>query len=816
MKNSYFLESPRKILALFFLFLCAACSTRNHQPEFTGTHSQQEDWKVIGPGGGGGVFIPTISPFDTNFVFAKGDMTGAFVTYDGGKNWRMFNLMTVASDFEFDPSDSKTVYASSRGYLYDEDRGSGLSMLYRSENKGKSWRVIYPKIDRIKHLERLQSMSTLPSKLLGEDIPDGSIDIICVDPTDSRRIFLGLSPLKPYIGRVPIESEKKAMLVWSDDRGESWSLFAEFPGTKTLGIFPSSLFGKKGEVTVITDKACVKINERTRETVQLMLPKGQILTAESGSSPEGTEIYIIAKVERNKYGTFTGGVYRSNDGGDNWIKVNGHLLDNVPEGRTPRLLTLGVCKSRPEVVYLSDYTPASGPDNQSLVRYELYKTENSGVNWKVVYSANSVKVLTDNFDESWLNRDYDPGWGGYILTLGVAPTNPDICYATDFGRAYRTTNGGITWKQVYSHNHQDGSVSSTGLDLTCCYGVSFDPFEKEHLIVSYIDIGLFHSYNGGKTWYHLVKGIPRNWVNTCYSLVFDPDVKGRVWSAWANQHSLPRASQFGDGMFERNTGGVAVSDNGGRIWKKSNTGLPEKSICTHITIDPKSPKEARTMYVSIFNQGVYKTTDSGLSWTKSCSGLGDNRYAWQVRIANDKLILLCVRGWRGNAVVNGALYSSKDGAASWQMLTLPEGVNAPSDLLIDPDNPQHMYLSCWPRHINGKDKYGGVYMTEDGGENWVQVFDERVRVFAAAFDPKNLSTIFINTFQNAAYRSDDGGATWSRLEGYRFKWGHRAVPDPRNQDMLFLTTYGGSVFYGPAQGTTEEFGRIENIPESWW
>jgi len=199
------------------------------KPEAPDAGSQKEGWKVIGPGAGGGVFIPTISPFDTNFIFTKGDMTGSFVTYDGGENWRMFNLMTVATDFEFDPSDPKTVYAANRGYLYDEDRGSGLSMLYRSENKGESWRVIYPEINRIKHLERLQSMSTIPSELLGANTPDGSIDIIRVDPADSRSIFLGFSPLKPYIGRGPQKEELSTMLVCSYDRGDNWNLLARFP-----------------------------------------------------------------------------------------------------------------------------------------------------------------------------------------------------------------------------------------------------------------------------------------------------------------------------------------------------------------------------------------------------------------------------------------------------------------------------------------------------------------------------------------------------------------------------------------------------------
>jgi len=138
------------------------------------------------------------------------------------------------------------------------------------------------------------------------------------------------------------------------------------------------------------------------------------------------------------------------------------------------------------------------------------------------------------------------------------------------------------------------------------------------------------------------------------------------------------------------------------------------------------------------------------------------------------------------------------------------------NLLTDPENPGHMYLSCWPKHENDVDIRGGIYSTLDSGRSWKLCFDERMRVFAAAFDPSDTHTIYINTFQNAAYRSQDGGTTWKRIGGYRFKWGHCPVPDPNNPGMLFLTRYGMSVYYGPAAGTQQEFGRIENIPDSWW
>lgn len=560
----------------------------------------------------------------------------------------------------------------------------------------------------------------------------------------------------------------------------------------------------------------MKISRSTRMTRALPLPAGMITKAEYGYDRGKEMIYVVAEVKKNKKGDFTGGIFRSDDGGENWTDINMDLRQKISKDKPLIFRAVDVCERHPETAYLSVTTNAKGSDAILKVRYEIYRTKNSGNTWEPVYSANAAEVLSRNFNDSWLNQSYGPGWGGDVLTLGVAPTDPDICYATDFGQAYKTSDGGKNWSQVCSINFPDGSVTTRGLDLTCCYGVAFDPFDRQHLIISYIDIGLFHSFDGGKTWKHLVEGIPNEWVNTCYHITFDPAVKGRVWSTWADQHSLPRKSQFGDGLFTGHRGGVAYSEDGGKTWQKYNKGLPENSISTDILVDPKSNLNARTLYLSTFNQGVFKSVDGGKNWTGFSKGLKGNRYAWQIRMADRRIFLLCVRGWKGESSLDGKLYCSDDEAVNWKEAPLPEGVTAPDDLTIDPEDALHMYLSCWPKHSQTGDICGGVYVTRDGGKSWKQCFDERVRVFAAAFYPHSRDTLFVNTFQNGAYRSNDGGRTWDRLLGYRFKWGHCPIPDPNNPGMLFLTTYGVSVYYGPDKGTSTEFGRIENLPDSWW
>jgi photosystem II stability/assembly factor-like uncharacterized protein len=803
----------RLLLAVSFSLLILFCDSQTSKPKQDSDSLPSKAWKVIGPGGGGGVFLPTISPFDENFVLTHCDMTGAYVSYNGGTDWRMINLWTVPVDFEFDPVNPNTLYVGTRGYPHSEDRGSGLSVLYRSEDKGKHWRIIYPDVKKVKKFSRLQNFDYRPSEIVANAF-DGSIDKIAIDPLDNKRIYLGLSPLKAYMGGNNKNQDRdSAMLILSTDYGTSWKLLAKLPGQSVTAIIPGSESGHPGEVVAFTESACLRVKESANKIEQLPLPVKEIIAAEGGK-----DMIYIQSIFKKENGEIKGGMYVSKDWGQNWTQVNNGLLNNVTNNKLPDVRHgFAVCESKPEIAYLSTVNPRLNEKGENDEIYAIYKTTSAGNNWEPVLLSSSQKgYITNNFKGSWMERSYDPGWGGSPIDLGVAPGNPDICYAGDNGRGYKTVDGGKTWEQVYSHNMPDSSCASGGLDVTTCYGVHFDPFDKKHFFICYTDMGLFHTFNGGASWFQSMNNIPRDWQNTCYDLEFDPAVKGRVWSVWANAHDLPREKMFGRQGFDRFEGGVAISNNEGRTWNKSNNGIPENSVCTNILLDSSSPVNARILYVSVFDRGIYKSKDGGKNWEKKNNGLGENLFAWQIRQnSKGRLFALFSRGKRADKIVEGAIYYSDSNAETWQKLLLPQKVNGPHDLLIDPGNPDIMYVSCWPSTIQGRDVYGGVIKTEDGGLTWKQVFDESIRVNSAGMDPGQPNKIFINTFQNAAYRSDDYGENWKRIEGYRFKWGQRAIPDINNPGMLYLTTYGGSVFYGPADGVPNAFEDIENMPAGW-
>jgi hypothetical protein len=90
-------------------------------------------------------------------------------------------------------------------------------------------------------------------------------------------------------------------------------------------------------------------------------------------------------------------------------------------------------------------------------------------------------------------------------------------------------------------------------------------------------------------------------------------------------------------------------------------------------------------------------------------------------------------------------------------------------------------------------------LSTDNCKSWKQVLEKDQHIHDLTYDHRN-NTYYACGFSSAAYRSEDSGETWTRIRGYNFKWGQRVEPDPRNPNKIFVITFGGGVWYGPAKG----------------
>jgi hypothetical protein len=231
----------------------------------------------------------------------------------------------------------------------------------------------------------------------------------------------------------------------------------------------------------------------------------------------------------------------------------------------------------------------------------------------------------------------------------------------------------------------------------------------------------------------------------------------------------------------------------------------EETAFTHVLLDPASPVGQRTLYACGFGVGVYKSMDNGRTWQLKNDGIADtNLFVWRIVRANDGALYLILarsnEGYFGDTGGSGAVYKSVDGAEHWEKLRLPEGVNGPTGLALDPRDNRRMYLAAWGQGREDVDTGGGVFLSTDGGQSWMPLFSLSQHVYDVTIDPRAPDTLYISGFDAAAYRSTDAGLHWTRIQGYNFKWGHRVIADPNDASMIYITTYGGSVWHGPAAG----------------
>ena len=755
-------------LALVSLFVAAAELPRvQGDPEYSARRF--DAWRIVGPGGGGAQFYPAISPHDTSLVLVACDMTGAYISEDGGESWRLFDLRSPVRFFAFDPLDSKVIYA-------------GAQVLWRSADRGRTWSLVYPPPDSVQRLMMPDDHAS--PTVLTKYGPSGAVTALAIDPADSKKLYMA------------VVNTGRPALYLSDDWGAHWQRTGSLAGEAgRIYIDPRSPASDRTLYLLEGNSVSIR---KTGVWRQGPSPDGvaQFTDTSAGFSSDGQlTVYAMAEGTRGDPGR----LFISRDGGATWNASNEALLRSVGKGAAaPQFTGVGTCFGHPDVAYLS-YEDLR-LDGQ--VFHGVAKTSDAGANWELVWKE--AKATASNVHDAWISERFGTDWGEPGTSLGVAPTNPEICYRTDLGRTMRTRDGGKTWDAVYSHRLADGTYATTGLDVTTNYGIFWDPFDARRMFIAYTDIGLFRSENAGQSWMSSTQGVPRRWLNTTYWITFDPAVKGRVWGVMSYVHDLPRPKMWRRTSPERYDGGVSISDDGGRTWRPSNQGMPP-TAATHILLDPNSPVNARVLYVTGFGKGVFKSMDGGKSWALRNQGLPEREpFAW--RLARDQhgvLYLVVARrsedGSFGNAQ-DGALYRSRDGADHWEKIALAKGVNGPNGLAIDPQDPNRLYLAAWGRSEPEGAVDGGVFLSDDGGGSWRNVLSEDQHVYDITLDPRDPRVLYACGFESSAWRSSDRGETWSRIRGFNFKWGHRVIPDPRNPKFIYITTFGGSVWYGPALG----------------
>ncbi len=213
-------------------------------------------------------------------------------------------------------------------------------------------------------------------------------------------------------------------------------------------------------------------------------------------------------------------------------------------------------------------------------------------------------------------------------------------------------------------------------------------------------------------------------------------------------------------MQPRLTGSAAFrSRDGGLTWEARGDGLLSNSVET-LAIDPRNP----SVLYAAGNEGVYKSIDGGDRWTlvldvPSASGL-------IVDPANPDTVYVRVnlRVESGPDLLTpiyrttvAGIYRTNDGGARWQRILGSAPFDIPFDIpiAIDPVRPWILYAV-----VRGNI----LWKTTDWGASWVQLTNccANRYLYFLSVDPRNPDTVFAGGF-GRLFRSTDGGSYWQEV-----------------------------------------------------
>ena len=285
-----------------------------------------------------------------------------------------------------------------------------------------------------------------------------------------------------------------------------------------------------------------------------------------------------------------------------------------------------------------------------------------------------------------------------------------------------------------------------------------------------------------------------------------------------------------------------VATASGGLWKSVNRGISWTSLWEHmpvstfgdLAIAPSDPNvlyagtgEQQNRQSTSWGNGVYRSDDAGATWRHL--GLEETRHTGRVRVhpADPDIVYVAALGnlWRPSP--DRGVYRSRDGGDSWdKVLYIDENTGA-VDLVIDPSDPDVLYVAMYQRQrrtwgFNGGGPGSGIYKTTDGGENWRELTNGlpegdkgRIGIAISESNPRVLNALVQHDTESGGYRSEDGGESWEKVSDQNIRpmyYSHVFI-DPTNQDRVYtLATSahrsedGGRTFAEIAERPTYDVG----------
>ena len=228
-------------------------------------------------------------------------------------------------------------------------------------------------------------------------------------------------------------------------------------------------------------------------------------------------------------------------------------------------------------------------------------------------------------------------------------------------------------------------------------------------------------------------------------------------------------------------GGMFKSEDITETWQqKVFAGAQGKKVSTISNVDVElikfDPSDSAIIYITTFNDGIYKTDDGGNRWRKL------NAPPERIRdIDIDPVYTNNVYAVRGLNVIK-----STDFGETWQTVyTDPQGATM-TQVKVDWFNQQHIIAT---------NSNGSILISEDEGRNWRALHEIDLVIKKVIMSPSDSRTMYLMALDGPIFKTTDGGIVWKNLfdAEYINKFpdyvvSRSLIMDPNDSRTLYIST----------------------------
>jgi photosystem II stability/assembly factor-like uncharacterized protein len=279
---------------------------------------------------------------------------------------------------------------------------------------------------------------------------------------------------------------------------------------------------------------------------------------------------------------------------------------------------------------------------------------------------------------------------------------------------------------------------------------------------------------------------------------------------------------------------IYVAAATGGLWKTTNRGqtwvnvFDTMAVSTFgdVALAPSNPQivyagtgEQNNRQSSSYGAGVYRSDDGGSSWR--FLGLAETRHIGKVEIhpTNPDVAYVAALGNLWASSPDRGVYRTRDGGRSWQKVLYVDDNTGAVDLVMDPVHPEVLYAAMYQRQrrawgFNGGGPGSGIYKTTDGGDDWTELTNGipgddkgRIGLAIARSNPQVLEALveFADRNKQGTYRTEDGGATWTRVSALdsRPMYYSEVFIDPTDPNTVYELATNSNVSHDGGRTWTE-------------